>query len=67
MNWMLAEAVVKPRVGKKITMKRRYLQSMFQNFFFFVPDNPPTSGLHYKSLKIVIYDRNDSTIVEPLP
>jgi hypothetical protein len=25
-----------------------------------------TSGLYYKSFTIIIYDRNDSTIVEPL-
>jgi hypothetical protein len=25
-----------------------------------------TSGLYYKSLSIVIYDRNGNTIVEPL-
>jgi hypothetical protein len=31
MNWMLADAVVKPSVGKRMTMKRRY-----QNVFFMI-------------------------------
>ena len=37
MNWMPAEAVVKPRVGKKITMKRRY-QNVFFMMEWFSPD-----------------------------
>lgn len=31
MNWRLAEAVVKPNVGKKMTMKSKY-----QNVFFMI-------------------------------
>ncbi len=28
--------------------------------------NFDTSGLYYKTFRIVIYDRNDSTIIEPV-
>ncbi len=32
----------------------------------FVSSNRESCGLYYKSFRIVIYDRNDSTIVEPV-
>ena len=37
MNWRLAEAVVKPNVGKKMTMKSKY-QNVFFMIEWFSPD-----------------------------
>jgi hypothetical protein len=58
------------RFGK--TGKFQKGQSLFEFFFqVFVGkeksfNNTDTSGLYYKSFMIVIYDSNDSTIVELL-
>ncbi len=40
-------------------------RKMFQIQFKFLFD-AATSGLYYKTFRIVIYDHNDSTIVEPV-
>ena len=40
--------------------------SMSLGDFFTKTSGHPVSGLYYKTFRIVIYDRNDSTIVEPV-